>query len=87
MDDKDKLLLIFYVGLKHIRQEDRPAYFNEISQELINVFDKTIKPMLIVDVKSDKTKVECINPKLITEEEYNSVQKIIDKANKLIENY
>jgi len=85
MSDKDKLLLIFYVGLKHIRQEERPAYFNEISQHFINAFDETIKPILIADVKSNKIKVECINPKLITEDEYAKVQEIIDKANYLVE--
>ena len=86
MSDKDKLLLIFYVGLKHIRFEDRTVYFNEISQHFIKAFDETIKPILIADVKSDKTKVECINPKLITEDEYVKVQEIIDKANYLVEN-
>ena len=86
MSDKDKLLLIFYVGLKHIRLEDRTVYFNEISQHFIKAFDETIKPILIADVKSDKTKVECINPKLITEDEYVKVQEIIDKANYLVEN-
>ena len=85
MNDKDKLLLIFYVGLKHIQQEDRPGYFSEISRHFINAFDETIKPILIADVKSDKTKVECINPKLITEDEYAKVQEIIDKANCLVE--
>lgn len=86
MSDKDKLLLIFYVGLKHIRLEDRTVYFNEISQHFIKAFDETIKPILIADVKSDKTKVECINLKLITEDEYVKVQEIIDKANYLVEN-
>lgn len=85
MNDKDKLLLIFYVGLKHIQQEDRPAYFSEILRHFTNSFDETIKPILIADVTSDKTKVECINPKLITEDEYTKVQEIIDKANYLVE--
>lgn len=85
MNDKDKLLLVFYVGLKHIQQKDRSAYFREISQHFINAFDETIKPILIADVKSNKTKVECINPKLITEDEYAKVQEIIDKANYLVE--
>jgi hypothetical protein len=85
MDDKDKIFLVFYVGLKHILQEDRPAYFNEISQFFINAFDETIKSILIPDITSDKTKVECINPKLITEDEYVKVQEIIDKANYLVE--
>ena len=84
MDDKDKIFLVFYVGLNHILQEDRPAYFNEIVQFFINAFDETIKPILIPDVTSDKTKVECINPKLITEAEYCDVQELIDKSDKII---
>ena len=85
MSDKDKLLLIFYVGLKHIQQKDRPAYFSGISQSFINAFDETIKPILIADFTSDKTTVDCINPKLITEDEYVKVQEIIDKANYFVE--
>lgn len=50
-------------------------------------FDYTIRPIYVPDYCSDEIRVECINPKLITEEEYKSVQEIIDKANKLIENY
>lgn len=34
MSDKDKLLLIFYVGLKHIRLEDRTVYFNEYETQV-----------------------------------------------------
>lgn len=83
MSDKDKLFLVFYVGVKSIRTEDRYVYFNEIVHHMD--FDYTIRPIYVPDYCSDEIRVECINPKLITEEEYKSVQEIIDKANNLIE--
>lgn len=84
MSDKDKLLLIFYVGVKSIHIEDRCAYFNEIVHYMD--FDYTIRPIYVLDYCSDEIRVECINPKLITEDEYVKVQEIIDKANYLVEN-
>lgn len=83
MNDKDKLFLVFYVGVKHIHTEDRCVYFNEIVHHMD--FDYTIMSIYVPDYCSDEIRVECINPKLITEEEYKSVQEIIDKVNNLIE--
>jgi hypothetical protein len=83
MNDKDKLFLVFYVGLKSIRTEDRCAHLNEIVHHMD--FDYTISQIYVPDYCSDEIRVECINPKLITEEEYNGVQEIIDKVHNLIE--
>ena len=84
MNDKDKLFLVFYVGVKSISTEDRHVYFNEIVHHMD--FDYTIRPIYVPDYCSDEIRVECINPKLITEDEYVKVQEIIDKTNYFVEN-
>jgi len=60
-------ILVIYVGVMGIRSEDIDTFVNKVSKKIIpETFQGEI---IIIPVQSLDTKIECINPKYITESE------------------
>ena len=66
MDEEYKILVI-YVGVAGIRGEDIPNFIKEISQRIT---PKTFQgEIILIPTQSPDTRIECVNPKYITEKE------------------
>jgi len=60
-------ILVIYVGVAGIRGEDIPDFVSQISQRIT---PKTFEgEIILVPTQSPDTRIECINPKYITEPE------------------
>lgn len=75
MKDKERLIIIFYVDVSKINKDDSYEYMCDARKSLERYFDDTVK---MVFMPSDENKVDCINPVLMNEEQY---QKVTDKVN------
>lgn len=76
--EEDKKILVIYVGVAGVRSEDIPDFVKKVSQKISpRLFNGEI---IIVPTQTNDTKVECINPKYITEED------LIEKNMKLMRN-
>ncbi len=63
----EKKLLIVYVGVAGIRGEDIEQFVHKIASKIVpTTFEGEI---IIIPTQSPDTKIECINPKYITNEE------------------
>lgn len=59
-------ILVIYIGVSGIRSEDIPTYTHKVASKII---PETFKgEIIILPVQSIDTKIECINPKYITDE-------------------
>lgn len=59
-------ILVIYVGVAGVRSEDIENYVNNVAKRITpTTFDSEI---IIIPVQSTETRVECINPKYITDE-------------------
>jgi hypothetical protein len=80
----DKLILVFYIDVGNLASEDIPDYMKNISK---NMVDENIINY-IIPVRTE-TRVECLNPKLVSLEDYTKAKKILeynqDIVNKIIE--
>lgn len=64
MDNETKIFVI-YVGVAGIRSEDIPTYVQKITKKISpQTFDGEI---IVIPTQSYDTKIECINPKYITD--------------------
>jgi hypothetical protein len=64
---KDKLIIIIYVGVAGVRSEDIPYFIEKITKKIApSTFEGEL---IIIPTQSFDTKIECINPKYITNEE------------------
>ena len=90
MVDKDKLFLVIYVNIDNIHMSDVSAYLDAFARQ--TTFDESVM-RLIVPVRDQETRVECINPVLLNEEQYKeaeekikSLQEEVEKALKDLKN-
>jgi hypothetical protein len=74
--DKDKLIIVIYVNIAPIDS----AYVSELLFKIAKatMFDESIV-RLVIPVREGETRVECINPQLITEDKYKEVEETIEK--------
>ena len=71
----DKIILICYINVKGISAK-------QIEEITVNFSDilATNKNAIhyIIPIQQGDSKVECVNPKLVTEEEYKDVRKLME---------
>lgn len=72
MSKRKKLILIFYINVSNIYRGDMPEYMNEVASCLSNVEDGTDK--YFIPIYESDSRVECINPVMISEKEYEEVK-------------
>ena len=60
-------ILVIYVGVASIRLEDIDTYINKVMNKIMpQTFEGEI---IIIPIQSSDTKIECVNPKYITDAE------------------
>jgi hypothetical protein len=80
--DKDKLFLVIYLNIASIPSQDVVEYINKVT-EVIKFDDSVLR--LIVPVRGEETKIECINPVLLTEEQYKDAEEKINTLKQVVE--
>jgi len=67
MENKENLILVYYIGVGNMAQEDIENFIQKIKNRMI---PETFKGEIIIIPQYDlNTRVECINPKYITDKE------------------
>ena len=74
----EKLILIYYLNLGNIT----PQRASEILESFGANLNQEIKEAhhILLPIRNGNTRVECLNPKIITQEEYRSVKGFLEKA-------
>lgn len=86
MEDKDKIILVVYVGIEKLGSEGTILdHLVAIDAMIRSTFDSTVKTIIIPRRDTDETWVECINPQLVSEEKYKEAQEAVEKLNKVLE--
>lgn len=81
MSENNRLILVFYIDLSRIHKEDIAAYMNEVATDLSKNDDGTDK--YFIPIYEGDSRLECINPVMISEEEYTEVKRKIDEIDKI----
>ena len=82
MLDKDKLFIVVYVGVHGFGDQT----VSEILENVVShiKYDGSVNT-LIIPTRDSETRVECINPVLLTEEQYEEVRKRIETLTEKVE--
>ena len=86
MLDKDKLILAFYINVDGIGKYDIPEYMNETRKCLTRNIDDSVISYFI-PIEGENSKVECINPSFIDNDEYEATKEKLDNAVKKLEEF
>lgn len=74
----DKIILVHYVAVGH----KSPSKTREYIQHYMEVFDSKDDGIIsyIIPTRDENTRLECINPKLVTPAEFDDARRILDRA-------
>ena len=64
---RDKLTIVLYIGVGHIRSADINDYLNSVAARVVPNIENA--EVIVIPVDGVNTRVECINPKYITDQE------------------
>ena len=80
--DKDKLFLVCYLNIGSIPDENVSEYLNSFAEAF--TYDESIEK-IIVSIRKGESRIECINPVLLTEEQYEETRKKIESLTEKVE--
>ena len=86
MLDKDKLILVFYINVDRIDQNDIYEYMNDARKCLTRNLDDSVISYFI-PIEGENSKVDCINPSFIDGDEYEAAKEKLDNAVKKLEEF
>lgn len=81
MSENNRLILVFYIDVSRVYSDDVPAYMYELAADLSKNDDGTDK--YFIPIYEGDSRLECINPVMISEEEYAEVKRKIDEIDKI----
>lgn len=85
--DKDKLILIFYIGIGGLSQQKAYEILQNISHEIDNMFDESVKPIIMPVKDGGDIRVEPIYMQTITNnEDNNRLTETINKLEQAVKN-
>ncbi len=78
----DKLILVYYVDIGNLCPEDVDEYINKLIER--NKNENMVQ--YFVPVRDQETRIDCINPKLLPEDEYEEVREVIERQKRAYNN-
>ena len=80
--DKDKLFLVCYPNIGSIPDKNVSEYLHSFAEAF--TYDESIEK-IIVPIRKGENRVECINPVLLTDEQYKEVEEKVKNLKKEVE--
>lgn len=83
----EKLIIVYYLNMSSMPRQRGQEMLAELSANLYRSIEEAHHIVLPIKDGDGITRVECINPKLITQEEYESVEVFLKKAEDALSNF
>jgi len=80
--DKDKLFLVCYLNIGNISAKDVNEYLFTFAKSL--TYDESIE-RIIIPTRKGESRIECINPVLLTDEQYKEVEEKVKNLEQEVE--
>ena len=83
--NKEKIILIHYINVGNIDDND----VSEMMKNVVNKFSPKEEDNIIsywIPVREGDTRVECINPKLVSEEDFTEAKRVLDRNQEIVNN-
>lgn len=79
----NKIILVAYLNIKNIPIAEVQDALEGVANSLKGL---GVKP-IVVPIREGETRVECINPQLVSEEKYKEAEAMVDKATEALNNF
>ncbi len=78
MLNKDKLILVAYINISGVSDADVSAFITEAVNNLKPKEDDSTL-FYVIPVRGEESRIECINPRLVNEKEYENAKQACEK--------
>jgi hypothetical protein len=82
---KEKIILIHYINVGNIDGNN----VSEMMENVVKKFSPKEEDNIIsywIPVREGETRVECINPKLVSEEDFTEAKRVLDRNQEIVNN-
>ena len=82
---KEKIILIHYINVGNIDGNN----VSEMMEDVVNKFSLKEEDNIIsywIPVREGETRVECINPKLVSQEDFTEAKRVLDRNQEIVNN-
>jgi hypothetical protein len=79
----EKIILVHYINVGNIDYSDVESFMKRV----VDKFSPKEEDNIIsywIPIQNGETKVECINPKLVSEEDYSEAKKVLDRNQEIV---
>ena len=79
----EKIILVHYINVGNIDGND----VSKIMEDIVNKFSPKEEDNIIsylIPVREGETRVECINPKLVSEEDFTQAKLVLDRNQEIV---
>jgi hypothetical protein len=79
----EKIILVHYINIGNIDGND----VSKIMEDVVNKFSPKEEDNIIsywIPVREGETRVECINPKLVSQEDFTEAKQVLDRNQKIV---
>ncbi len=83
MESLNNIILVFYIDIRNVPSRDLRHYMNLVKQQVAPLTPDNIT-MFFIPILSGDSRVECVNPKVISEDEYKHVLAILETNQKIV---
>jgi hypothetical protein len=80
---KEKIILIHYINVGNIDGNN----VSEMMENVVNKFSPKEEDNIIsywIPVREGETRVECINPKLVSQEDFTEAKRVLDRNQEIV---
>ena len=79
----EKIILIHYINIGNIDDTDVQRLMEDVANKLQPKPEDNIISYLI-PIREGETRVECVNPKLVSEEDFSQAKEVLDRNQKIV---
>jgi hypothetical protein len=79
----DKIILIYYINVGNINQKDVPLFMENVVKKFSPKEEDSIISYFI-PIRDGETRVECINPKLVSPEDFTQAKRVLDRNQEIV---
>ncbi len=80
----DKIILVSYINCEGMSPSDREELFQKVAK-IVPTSENGVLSFLFPTIK--ESYVECLNPKIVSEEEFSHAKKILENNQKMIDEF
>lgn len=81
----DKIILVIYIYVGEMSTEKAKGVLTRIVEKMQPSSDSILH--YYIPVKKGESRIECINPKTVSEDEYKTVKEVLEKCKKKLNEY